>query len=153
MDTLLATARSSVALSLLTQDLKSILERAELDEKLIEGLLSNPRRWAELREVAPHIISPILRRLVVQDGSFPRDAKQGDEQFIYGPAITLDNDGTYSVHNCCFFVLSNDATGRKRARKSLELDEAVRLFLIAEPFGNNRGYAWAPQYWTSRESG
>ena len=131
------------------------MQHSELSEDNIERLLSSPERWYELRDVAPDLIAPVLRRLIDRDGSFPADAKleSGKESIVFGPAITQDAGGTYSVHNCCFFVLSKDGADRPRSRHSLDLSEAVRLFLIAEPFGNNRGYAWAPQYWPSRESG
>ncbi len=136
-------------------DPESTVQRPELSEDYIERLLSNSERWYALRNVAPALIAPVLRRLIDRDGSFPANSKLecDREDIVIGPAITRDAEGTYSVHNCCFFVLSKDGVGRKRSRHSLDLAEAVRLFLIAEPFGNNRGYAWAPQYWPSRESG
>jgi len=118
-------------------------------EGAVEALLTGGGSPNALSGFDPNVVARVLQRIVERDGSFPADSNHSvnGENVVIGPAIRRDPNGTYSIHNCCFFVLSTDGATNKRSRHSLTLEEAVRLYLIAEPFGNFRGYAWAPAYW------
>lgn len=125
------------------------MQNEQQTEIAIEALLTSEGRAKVLNDFDPNLVAKVLRRIVERDGCYPASAISfvNGETMVIGPAIRRDADSTYSIHNCCFFVLSKDDSSKKRSRHSLTLDEAVRLFLIAEPFGNYRGYAWAPARW------
>ncbi|HBE67483.1 MAG TPA: hypothetical protein DDW52_04970 [Planctomycetaceae bacterium] len=109
-------------------------EKFETDEE-IQFLTREQGYVREINLSINELIYPIasvVRRL----GCYPLGSLEycDGERLVWGPAVVREENGLFSVFNCSLLDTRESDDTSRGYRKDLPPSDAVRLYLISEPF-------------------